>query len=156
MIWATWASILSTAEYSTWEQQINTEFQHCTRFPRETRHLKAGWLLFESFPSWKGHQFFSHLRRHLFWIQICNPSPQVFNQTYDKLIECLTYQHCVPYCIASVPGIYFTVRTEIGFCLVNSPISPYSPEAMKWSFKDSDMVTTRWSLMGVDEMSLSI
>ena len=33
MIWATWASILSTAEYSTWEQQINTEFQHCTRFP---------------------------------------------------------------------------------------------------------------------------
>lgn len=76
--------------------------------------------------------------------------------TNDKLIECLTYQHCVPYYIASVSGIYFTVRTEMGFCSVNSPISPYSPEAMKWSFKDSDTVTTRWSLMGVDVMSLSI
>ena len=83
MIWATWASILSTAEYSTWEQQINTEFQHCTRFPRETRHLEAGWLLFESFPSWKGHQIFLTWEDTYFGYRFAI-LPQVFNQNYQQ------------------------------------------------------------------------
>lgn len=60
--------------------------------------------------------------------------------TNCELTECLIYQHGVPYTIASVQGIYFTVRAAISFCSVNSLILPYFPEAMKWSFKDSDTV----------------